>query len=481
MTFGGHETDRLLDGPSFENDVATSQSHRRFSFTRRDSVLDGGLDASAIPLQTKLGRLLKRAYEYVRVDRWTMEQRVLMASVAVLVLATAGERITYKMAIDRLTPFRAALVIFVLGLSMLVYNTICFAKRAFTNDISEEMTKFSTKPLLLIALMDTVIFAIQTISASGVSPTMTVILLHANTPMIVWTSHFTFPDRKYGHVQNRGAQIIALAILISISRPIMDLLYAKNVSYATSTLFYVSASAVQGFVLLFKEKCLADYGKRMDAYYISACLFTYQFGIAVLLAPLMYLFQDLLSNSPTGFPMSSFWHNMQDGFSCLIGSYSSSEHEDGTEPYAEEYMQCEGNMYLTMGFVVATVMVLLCIDQVLYFKDQILGRALACSVLFAFCVLALYDYTHPYFGEGLLGNGSSVGLADLLSIAVLLLGMEIYGQDPEPDVEIITNYFKPVVQDVPQDADLAQTQKASQTQGGAAGTAAGPAEPVLPL
>ena len=431
---------------------SSSTRGRRFSFTRRDSVLDNPSVAQEASLERKMSRLLRRAMEWIRVDQWTWQQRILLLSVVVLVLATAGERITYKMAIDRLTPFRTALVLCVLGLSMILYNIIVFAKRVFTNDITEEMTHFSTRPLFLIALLDTAIFSVQTIAASGVSPTMTVILLHANTPMIVWGSRCAFPDRTYGIVQNQGALVIALAILISISRPVLSLIFNENVSYATSTLIYVGASALQGFALLFKEKCLADYGRRMDAYYISAWLFTYQFGLALLLSPLMYLLQDLLSPNPTGFPIMSFMHNMKDGFGCVTGSYNSAK---DAEPYTNEYMNCDGNTTLVFGFVVSTALVLLCIDQVLYFKDQILGRAMACSVLFAFATLAVYDYTHPYFGPGLFGS-SSVGLADILSIIVLLVGMEIYGRDPEPDIEVITNYVKPgfaAENGVPPDSD----------------------------
>lgn len=425
--------ERSLDGPSFANDV----SQRRFSFTRRDSVV---LDDPLVPVETRLRKWLKRMYEWIRIDLWTWEQRFILFSVCLLVLATAGERITYKMAIDRLTPFRTVYVLAVLGISMIIYNVIIFAKRAFTNDIDEGMMAFSARPLMLIAAMDTVIFGIQSISASGVSPTMTVILLHANTPCIVWGSRCAFPGRQYGMLQSRGAQIIAAGIIISISRPILHLIDGENVPYATSTLIYTCASAMQGFVLLYKEKTLAEFGKRMDVYLISAWLFTYQFGIACLLSPFLYLMQDLLSHAHRGFPMSSFLHNMQDGYECVIGTYTRGEEEEEKEEeelYAKEYMDCRANLWLLLGFVVSTVLVLLCINQVLYFRDQILGRSMAVSVLFAFVTLAAYDSTHKYFG------GNSLGYADIVSMAVLLIGMEIYGRDKEPDIEVITNYNKP--------------------------------------
>jgi hypothetical protein len=418
------EATRLLDGPAFDNDV----SQRRFSFNRRDDEPNSGTRKSFINSVCLL----------VRVDKWTKTSRRLVFSVICLILATAGERITYKMAVDRMTPFRVVIIIVIFGISILIYNTICFAKRAFTNDISDEMIEFESRPLILVALMDTVLFSVQTISASGVSPTMTVILLHANTPCIVWGSHYAFPERKYGSIQNIGALIISAAIFISLSRPIVDLILGIKVSYAWSTLLYVISSALQGFVTLYKEKVLADYRRRMDAYYVSAWLFHCQFIIAIIMAPLLYYLQNILSPDPTGFPLSSFWNNMKDGTQCFLGGYDAIDNAD-SEPYNSEYMNCNNCMWLIAGFVISTVMVLLCIDQVLYFRDQILGRVMAVSVCFAFVTLAAYDYTHAYFAKGLFGT--NMGLTDVISFVMLLVGMEIHGRDAEPDIEVITTFF----------------------------------------
>ena len=57
------------------------------------------------------------------------------------------------------------------------------------------MWQFAKKKLLAMAVLDTVSFSGLVISAAGVTPTMTVILLHASTPIIVFFSRFAFPDR----------------------------------------------------------------------------------------------------------------------------------------------------------------------------------------------------------------------------------------------------------------------------------------------
>ncbi len=65
---------------------------------------------------------------------------------------------------------------------------------------------------------------------------------------------------------------------------------------------------------------------------------------------------------------------------------------------------------------------------------------MAAAVFVAFIALGIYD-TKVDYGYGLLG--STIGITDLVSISALLLGMEIYGRDPEPDIEVVTA-FTPV-------------------------------------
>ena len=38
---------------------------------------------------------------------------------------------------------------------------------------------------------------------------------------------------------------------------------------------------------------------------------------------------------------------------------------------------------------------------------------------------------------------STLGLADIISVIFLLIGMDIYGRDLEPDLETITNFDAP--------------------------------------
>lgn len=350
------------------------------------------------------------------------------------------------------------------------------------------MRDFPHHKLLTMALVDTLQFAGLVISATGVSPTMTVILLHASTPCIVWGSRYTFPNRAYSTVQMRGVFLISLAILISISRPIIHLYYLKHYgdyADAQSSLLYVIFAALQvmhffllfifpftyisyskssqGFATLYKEKSIIVWSQPMDIHYLSSWLFFYQCIVAIIAAPLIYLFQGTnmqshnfplcaptpappitnvvvqihsytgVSSGASNFPITTMAVNFHDGWSCVLGHGP----PQNTAYDSSGAMCVNSNIWLLIGYVTATLAVIECIDRVLQISNQTLGRAMAFAVLVAFLALGVYD-KQGESGSSLFGT--NIGYADLVSIAVLLLGMEIYGQDPEPDVEVITNF-----------------------------------------
>ena len=140
-----------------------------------------------------------------------------------------------------------------------------------------------------------------------------------------------------------------------------------------------------------------------------------------------------LSSRFSGFPISSFLDNFGDGLACYIG-----DNPDYTNAaYEYSNADCSYSFVLILGYVISNVVVLECIDRVLRLSNQILGRATAAAVFVAFLALGLYD-TNMGYEHGILGT--AIDYPDLVSIVILLIGMEIYGHDPEPDVEAITNY-----------------------------------------
>jgi len=153
------------------------------------------------------------------------------------------------------------------------------------------MKEFPHSDLVIMALLDSLSFSGLVVSASGVTPTMTVILLHSSTPCVVWGSMYVFPERKYSNTHQIGVSLITAAMLVSISRAIYYFISGENINVAESTILYVMSAAIQGFSTLYKEKSIISFGKPMDIHYLTSWLLLYQFGITLLLSPGIYILQ----------------------------------------------------------------------------------------------------------------------------------------------------------------------------------------------
>lgn len=439
-----NEKTKLLksNGTGYNNNSSSDSSSSGF---KASAVVEIGTDGSINTLPSPILRLRNNSVtgsnsRSSMISNWydifslTKDQWMLFISVATLMVATALERVTFKMAVDRMTPFRFFLVDVIFVVSISVYSCINVIKRGFrlNEDTVNNMQSFSHKKLLIMAVLETIQFAGLVVSASGVSPTMTVILLHASTPCIVYGSRLLFPDRKYSSIQLKGANVISVAVIVSLSRPISDVVtLGIHDSNALSCILYALSAALIGFANLYKETCIIEWSKPIDIYYLSSWLFAYQCCIALLLSPAIYFLQNMTYHGD-GFPLSSFITNSYDGFQCLLGR-NPSRHA----PYDTIYCDCEYSMWIVIGYVILNIVVIECINKVLQTSNQLLGRCLAASVLVAFVALGIYD-TNVDYGYGFFG--SNVGIVDIISIILLIYGLEVYGCDNEPDVEIITNY-----------------------------------------
>ena len=136
----------------------------------------------------------------------------------------------------------------------------------------------------------------------------------------------------------------------------------------------------------------------------------------------------------SGFPIRTYVTNVKESWMCFRGitpPNSIFEFDDNTGN------SCDGCVWLVLSYVGCTALVIECINHVLQISNQLLGRAMAAAVFVAFIALAIYD-KHTNYGAGFFNT--NVGVLDIVSVIVLIYGMEIYGRDPEPDVEVITNY-----------------------------------------
>ena len=300
---------------------------------------------------------------------------------------------------------------------------------------------------MTMAALDTLYFSFLVISGAGVTPTMTLILLHASTPVMVWASVYVFPNRVYSPIQGRGAILISSAIVVSIIGAIAYCAVYGQVYYVVSAMTYVMASMLQGFSTLYKEKCIVSFARPMDEHFMSTWLFMYQTLFTIILSPLLYFCQGITSHFGA-YPFDTFFENLSNGFKC-VGGVAANTH-DYTD--YEHHHGCGTSIYLIIGYVISNLVISACLNKVLQTNPNILGRSLSFSVFFAFLALAIYDHFHDMGNFGLFGG--TVSWIDICSLGLLLAGVEIYGSDPEPDVELIANNYSTI----PQESKASETE-----------------------
>lgn len=254
------------------------------------------------PVESRYAYIKRRTRENITLMfEFVVEQenRMLIFNVIMMMAATATERVTFKMGADLMIGYKFALVQFIFLFSCCAFGLVTLHQLLFTNEISNQMREFPHSKILNMAVIDTIQLLLLTFSASGVSPTMTVILLHATTPSILMCSKFVFPDREYGPTHRRGVVIISIAILIALSRPIIFFVSDVSNNIATlqsvSSLIYVLAACGQGYSTIYKEKCIIEWSLPISVYYLSTCLFFYQFLLTILVSLVVSVGQCKLS------------------------------------------------------------------------------------------------------------------------------------------------------------------------------------------
>jgi hypothetical protein len=370
---------------------------------------------------------IRRVYSSITVDTW-----LLMATI-VLIISTALERVTFKMMVDRMLPYKFVLVDIIFLATCAIFSAIVHYKEKYTNEITTNMRNFPLKWIFVIALVDSIQFLWSVYSAIGVTPTMTVILMHASTLFIVLASRVITPARAYGKLHSLGVLFISLAIFLALFKIVYnDYYYISPDSrwYTTKSSFlYLIASTLQGMSTLMKEKALVEWSQPIDIYLLSSWLFFFQFLVTVVLSILFYLYEAAFGIQ------GSIWRSFYYGWNCFLGYTppASSRDDDSIQ-----FINCDGSFVLISSYVFATFAVLASINVVLQYSSQVVGRAVSAAILSAFLVLWLYDLYESRAHPSNYILGGKVGLFDVFAVIILVIGMEIYARDPEPDVELIT-------------------------------------------
>eukprot|EP00598_Pedospumella_elongata_P000390 CAMPEP_0184975124 /NCGR_PEP_ID=MMETSP1098-20130426/6447_1 /TAXON_ID=89044 /ORGANISM="Spumella elongata, Strain CCAP 955/1" /LENGTH=445 /DNA_ID=CAMNT_0027497815 /DNA_START=13 /DNA_END=1350 /DNA_ORIENTATION=- len=357
----------------------------------------------------------------------TRENIVVALSVAVLIVATAVERITFKIMVDRMLPYKFVLVQIIFLFSAITFIALTKIKKYLQKDEEEEdMTEFPQATIFAMAVADTIPFLCMAFSASGVPPTMTVVLMHSSTIFVVLGSKVIFPERHYTQNNYIGVGLIATAIgfcLLKILVWKMDLISSSTSTIVLCCFAFLAATSLHGLSTLYKEKNIIEWSRPTDNMYLTSCLFIYQFIVTICIAVLVNIIRAIAGYDT----FSALFSNVYAGWRCFLGFDSHLAEDD-------MYVDCSESMGVVLGYVICNAAVVVCMGTVLTLSHQILGRAIEAAILLAFLVLWGYDV---HVNNRSLFGGNE-GLLDLCAIIVLIAGMEVYDRDPEPDVQIIT-------------------------------------------
>ena len=214
----------------------------------------------------------------------TKQNLIIVSSVAVLVIATAMERVTFKIMVDRMLPYKFVLVQIIFLFSGFSFVGLTKAQPYLNSEYEDDMTDFPQSKIFTMAVVDTIPFLCMAFSASGVPPTMTIILMHSSTIFVVLGSKVIFPQRDYTKYNHIGIGLIAFSIAICLLKVMfwhMDLISAPSNQVALCCWGFFIAASLHGVSTLYKEKNIIEWSRPINNMYLSSCLFFYQFIVTV--------------------------------------------------------------------------------------------------------------------------------------------------------------------------------------------------------
>eukprot|EP01041_Mallomonas_annulata_P006707 gene6707-13595_t len=222
-------------------------------------------------------------------------------------------------------------------------------------------------------------------------------------------------------------------------------------SFFTAAIIVVIATIIERFTFKLSADHMSPYRRSIRTNTIIPT--------TVIQSSLLYLLGAVIqgigiTSTYANYPLNGFLSNIYDGFLCLFGFNPSL---DNDHLYSIEDASCPNICWFVIAYVLATVILLQAIDRILKFNDGSLVRILSISIMCSFVFLSLYriitgttssssssssgtEGSQISHSHGLLFSSNDVSIIDIISVIILVLGMELYGRDPEPEIEAITNF-----------------------------------------
>ena len=146
-----------------------------------------------------------------------------------------------------------------------------------------------------------------------------------------------------------------------------------------------------------------------------------------------YMILGVSSGHLQEYPMSLFFTNIYEGFLCIFYQ----EAFISGDIFDNKTCDCSLSLlFYILIYVISTIFVLECINKIVQSNTIILNRVMSTSVITSFIALGFYglESTREYVADQ-----NHIGFADIIALVLLLAGMEIYGNEQEPDIEYLTN------------------------------------------
>ena len=319
-----------------------------------------------------------------------LQGRVLVACGFFVLLCsiTTLERVSFKMLVDRVVPFRFLLVIFFVLFETLALMVIVNV-RCLCGDRKESSGPFPARKLLLMAIIDLTKLFMMTLPASSVAPTLTVLLLQGHLPCTFLAS-ICCQQLPYRGQHYLGAAMISFALLLALV-PFFatwsDEAWSRD---GWSTLIYLFSCIPASASKLCNERALMDYKQPMDPYALNLRISVYQLFLLFPGTLLAYRLQML------GSPPSScvgkvcgqpgLLQSVRQGLRCLLMGQSPESHP----------AICDSAMPILLVYISSVLLVNFTVGRVLkYGSEKLLYRAVNASTLTAFVVLGALASGEP--------------------------------------------------------------------------------------
>lgn len=377
-----------------------------------------------------------------------------------LCLVTTVERVSFKMLIDRVVPFRFLVMSLVVALEAIILGVVIQCRGG--TGTSASGNPFPRHKLLIMAALDLCKDFMLVVSGAFVAPTLTVLLLQGQTPCSMLLSicqnrsergltSGTSHNLDYRPMHFVGAGLISLSLLFALSPVLVNWAHSRGAAGSVyNTFVYLLSCIPASASVIYKERALTAYRQPMDPHVLNLYVDIFQLLLLIPFTPLIMRLQtraffasvdddrdDTSSTDSRGFA---------EGLTCFfapgLGDNARDPLISGGDIWpSQDNSYCRLALPLLVFYVGSSLLVNFSVDRVLkYGSPPLLYRSVTAATVTAYVVLGVLAHGAPML------NGLSVVMWQVPSAVLLVFGNELYHRYQEPGAEVLTQWAPPSYQ-----------------------------------